>query len=36
MGSASEALFDGRWLRRLTLVHAFTSEALAINVDQVT
>jgi putative transposase len=29
-----DALFDGRWLRALTVVDAFTREALVIDVDQ--
>jgi len=34
MDFVSEALFDGRRLRALTVVDAFTREALAIDVDQ--
>lgn len=34
MAFVSGALFDGRWLRALTVVDAFTREALAIEVDQ--
>ncbi len=34
MGFVSDALFDGRRLRALTVVDAFTREALAIDVDQ--
>ena len=34
MDFVSDALFDGRRLRALTVVHAFTREALAIDVDQ--
>ncbi len=34
MDSVSDALFDGRRLRALTVVDAFTREALAIDVDQ--
>jgi putative transposase len=34
MDFVSDALFDGRRLRALTVVDAFTREALAINVDQ--
>jgi hypothetical protein len=32
--SVSDALFDGRRLQALTVVDAFTREALAIDVDQ--
>lgn len=34
MDFVSDALFDGRRLRALTVVDAFTREALAIDVDQ--
>jgi len=34
MDFVSDALFDGRHLRALTVVDAFTCEALAIEVDQ--
>ncbi len=34
MDFVSDALFDGRRLRALTVVDAFTREALAIEVDQ--
>ncbi|MBB2963316.1 transposase InsO family protein [Methylobacterium sp. R2-1] len=34
MDFVSDALFDGRRLRALTIVDAFTREALAIEVDQ--
>lgn len=34
MGFVSDALFDGRRLRALTVVDAYTREALAIDVDQ--
>lgn len=34
MDFVSDALFDGRRLRALTVVVAFTREALAVNVDQ--
>ncbi|KMO41601.1 integrase [Methylobacterium variabile] len=34
MDFVSDALFDGRWLRALTVVDAFTREALRIEVDQ--
>jgi putative transposase len=34
MEFVSDALFDGRRLRALTVVDAFTREALAIDVDQ--
>lgn len=34
MDFVSDALFDGRRLRALTVVDAFTREALTINVDQ--
>jgi hypothetical protein len=34
MNFVSDALFDGRRLRALTVVDAFTLEALAIDVDQ--
>jgi putative transposase len=34
MGFVSDALFDGRRLRALTVVDAFTREALAIDVAQ--
>jgi putative transposase len=34
MDSVSDALFDGRRLRALTVVDAFTREALTIDVDQ--
>ena len=34
MDFVSDALFDGRRLRALTVVYAFTREALAIDVDQ--
>jgi putative transposase len=34
MDFVSDALFDGRRLRALTVVGAFTREALAIDVDQ--
>ncbi|GAA0263266.1 hypothetical protein LNAOJCKE_5371 [Methylorubrum aminovorans] len=33
MDFVSDALFDGRWLRALTVMDAFTREALAIEVD---
>jgi putative transposase len=33
-GFVSDALFDGRRLRALTVVDAFTREALAIDVNQ--
>jgi putative transposase len=33
MDFVSDALFEGRWLRALTVVDAFTPEALAIEVD---
>lgn len=34
MDFVSDALFDGRRLRALTVVDAYTREALAIDVDQ--
>jgi putative transposase len=34
MDFVSDALFDGRRLRALTVVDAYTREALAIEVDQ--
>ena len=34
MDFVSDALFDGRRLRAVTVVDAFTREALAIHVDQ--
>ena len=34
MDFVSDALFDGRRLRALTVVHTYTREALAIDVDQ--
>lgn len=34
MDFVSDALFDGRWLRALTVVDAFTREAVAIEVNQ--
>ena len=34
MDFVSDALFDGRRLRALTVIDAFTREALAIDVDQ--
>jgi len=34
MDFVSDAPFDSRWLRALTVVDAFTHEALAIDVDQ--
>jgi putative transposase len=34
MDFVSDVLFDGRGLRALTVIDAFTREALAINVDQ--